>query len=59
MRAYDAQHSNRQLKNSPISFGGHFAKFDARQSFPLYGMTYYNKRVWQQMQIQSTVWALT
>ena len=37
MRAYEAQHSNHQIKNSPISSGACFAKFNARQSFPLYG----------------------
>ena len=37
MCSYDIQHSNRQIKKSPISFGGRFAKFNARQSFSLYG----------------------
>ena len=34
MRAY--QYSICQIKNSPIPSGGYFAKFNARQSFPLY-----------------------
>ena len=39
MRAYGAKNSDRQIeKNSPIPTESQFAKFNARQIFPLYSM---------------------
>ena len=37
MRAYCAKNSYRQIKNLPIPTESQFAKFNARQIFPLYG----------------------
>ena len=38
MHAYGAKNSDRQIKNSPIPTENQFAKFNARQIFPLYGI---------------------
>ena len=37
MRAYGTKNSDHQIKNSPIPTKSQFAKFNARQIFPLYG----------------------
>ena len=47
MRAYGTQHSNRQIKYLPIPSGGRFAKFNARQSFPLYRITVFLNMTYQ------------
>ena len=40
MRAYGAKKSDRQIeKNSPIPTESQFAKFNARQIFPQYGIS--------------------
>ena len=38
MCAYSTKNSDRQIKNSPIPTESQFAKFNARQIFPLYGI---------------------
>ena len=40
VHAYDTKNSDRQIKNSPIPTENQFAKFNARQIFPLYGYIY-------------------
>ena len=37
MRTYGAKNPDRQIKISPIPTKSQFAKFNARQTFPLYG----------------------
>ena len=37
MHAYDTEHSIHRIKKLPMPSGGYFAKFNAHQSFPLYG----------------------
>ena len=39
MRAYGAKNSDCQIKNLPIPTENQFAKFNAHQIFPLYGMS--------------------
>ena len=38
MGAFGAKNSDRQIKSSPIPTESQFAKFNAHQIFPLYGM---------------------